>query len=66
MENITNIKELRISLTENYSKLKAKKLPIKMAHELSYTAGKILRSIQVELNYNEQNGNKKDIDFMNY
>lgn len=64
MEKITNIKDLRKSLTENYSMMKAKKMPIGTGKELANTAGKILLSCKVELEYNTLMGEKKRIDFI--
>lgn len=59
-----NIGELRKSLSENYSKMKAKKMSLPMGKELANTAGKILSSLKVELEYNSQMGVKKKIDFL--
>lgn len=64
MEKITNIRELRKSLTENYSKMKAKKMPVSLGKELANTAGKVLKSCKVELEYNSMMGVKKEIDFL--
>lgn len=61
-----NIKELRESLSENYTKMKSKKLPIATGKELANTAGKILTSCKVELEYNRTMGVKKKIDFLEY
>lgn len=61
-----NIKELRESLGENYSKMRGKKLPISTGKELANTAGKILSSCKVELEYNKIMGYKKKIDFLEY
>jgi hypothetical protein len=61
-----NIKELRESLSENYTKMKSKKLPIAIGKELANTAGKILTSCKVELEYNKTMGTKKKIDFLEY
>lgn len=64
MEKITNITQLRNSLSENYSKMKAKKMPVGTGKELANTAGKILKSLSVELEYNKIMGEKKVIDFL--
>lgn len=61
-----NIKELREGLGENYQKMKAKKMPISLGKELANTAGKILTSCKVELEYNSMMGVKKKIDFLDY
>ena len=64
METITNIRDLRKSLAENYSKMVAKKMPIKTGAELANTAGKIISTCKVELEYNKIMGEKKRIEFL--
>lgn len=59
-----NITDLRNSLIDNYSKMKDKKMDLKEGKELANTAGKILTSIKVELDYNTQMGIKNKIDFL--
>ncbi len=61
-----NIKELRDSLSTNYSKMVSKKMPISTGKELANTAGKILTSCKVELEYSKLMGVKKKIDFLEY
>lgn len=61
-----NIKQLRESLTRNYEQMTKKKLPIQTGKELANTAGKILSSCKVELEYNRTMGYKKKIDFLEY
>ena len=61
-----NIKELRNGLASNYAKMVAKKMPISTGKELANTAGKILSSCKVELEYNKIMGVKKKIDFLEY
>jgi len=61
MQNIT---ELRKDLAENYTQMKAKKMDLKIGKELANTAGKILTSIKVELEYNSMMGIKEEIEFM--
>ena len=61
MQNIT---ELRDSLSDNYVKMKAKKMPIGLGKELSNAAGKILNSLKVELEYNQLLGIKTEIPFL--
>lgn len=61
-----NIKELRNSLATNYAKMASKKMPIATGKELANTAGKILSSCKVELEYNKTMGVKKKIDFLEY
>lgn len=64
MQEITNIRDLRKSLAENYKLMKAKKMPLGMGKELANTAGKIINSCKVELDYNNMIGEKKQIDFL--
>lgn len=61
-----NIKELRESLSENYQKMKSKKMTLAIGKELANTAGKILTTCKVELEYNSMMGNKRKIDFLDY
>lgn len=59
-----NIEELRASLADNYEKMKAKTMDLKMGKELANTAGKIINSIKVELEYNSMMDVKKEIPFL--
>lgn len=61
MQNIT---ELRKSLCENYAKMKSKKMNIATGKELANTAGKILSSCKVQLEYNAMMGKKDSIEFL--
>lgn len=61
MQNIT---ELRESLADNYTKMKAGKMNINLGKELSNAAGKIINSLKVELDYNQVLGNKDKIKFL--
>lgn len=61
MQNIT---DLRNSLLDNYDKMKSKKMELKHGKELANTAGKILNSLKIELEYNTLVGNKNKIDFL--
>ncbi len=61
-----NIKELRTSLGRNYVAMKAKKMQISTGKELANTAGKILSSCKVELEYQKAMGLKNKIDFLDY
>lgn len=63
---IKNIKQLRDSLALNYSKMKSNKMPLDVGKELANTAGKILTTCKVELDYNKTMGEKKVIDFLHY
>lgn len=59
-----NIEELRKSLADNYELMKSKKMDIKTGKELANTAGKIINSLKVELEYNNMLGVKKKVDFL--
>lgn len=59
-----NITELRASLSDNYTKIKSKKMGLDRGKELANTAGKILTSCKIELEYNSMLVNKKKIDFL--
>ncbi len=61
MQNIT---ELRNSLADNYTKMKANKMNIALGKELSNAAGKIINSLKVELEYNALIGVKEKIPFL--
>ena len=59
-----NIKDLRNSLLDNYEKIKSKEMDLKDGKELANTAGKILNSLKIELEYNTLVGNKNKIYFL--
>lgn len=61
MENIT---ELRTSLSDNYTKMKAGKMGLNVGKELANTAGKIINSIKVELEYNAMMDIKVKIPYL--
>lgn len=59
-----NIIELRTSLADNYESMKAKKMELKLGKELANTAGKIINSLKIELEYNSMMDIKKTIPFL--
>ena len=59
-----NIEELRQSLLENYENMKSKKMDLATGKQLANTAGKIISSVKVELEYCKMKGEKPDIDFL--
>jgi hypothetical protein len=59
-----NISELRTSLTDNYTKMKAGKMGLNVGKELANTAGKIINSLKVELEYNSMLNIKEEIEFL--
>lgn len=61
MENIT---DLRKSLADNYTKMKANKMGLNLGKELANSAGKIINSCKVELEYNALMGIKEVIPFL--
>jgi len=61
MENIT---DLRTSLADNYKKMKAGKMGLNVGKELANTAGKIINSLKVELEYNSMMDIKGEIEFL--
>jgi len=61
MQNLT---ELRESLLDNYIKIKAGKMGLNTAKELSNVAGKVLKATQIELAENIFLGNKVPISFL--
>lgn len=61
MQNIT---ELRKSLADNYEKMKANEMEIKLGKELANTAGKIINTIKVELEYSDLLDKKPNIPFL--
>ena len=61
-----NIKQLRDSLADNYNKMRSKKMTLQSGKELANTAGKILSSCKVEMEYQQRMNIKKKIDFLEY
>ena len=59
-----NITELRTSLADNYTKIKAGKMGLNTGKELANMAGKIINSLKVELEYNNLMGIKSEIPFL--
>ena len=61
MQNIT---DLRTSLADNYEQMKADQMELKLGKELANTAGKIIASLKVELEYNSMMGIRNMIPFL--
>jgi len=59
-----NIVELRENLADNYEKMKANEMELKLGKELANTAGKLINTIKVELEYNQVIGEKNRIPFL--
>ncbi len=51
-----NVTELRDELTKVFHELKAGEIQVKTASEMNNTAGKIINSLKVELEYNQLRG----------
>jgi len=59
-----NITQLRSSLIETFNSLRAKEIGLNEAKELANTAGKIVSTAKVQLEYNKWCGSKKEINFL--
>jgi 5S rRNA maturation endonuclease (ribonuclease M5) len=59
-----NITELRNELVSLFDQLKGNTIDQKTAKEMNSTAGKIIGSAKLELDYNKQIKNNKKIDFL--
>ncbi len=64
MAQIENAKQLRDDLIKVYQGVKDKTVGLKEAKELTNTAGKILSSAKLELEYRSFTGQKDKIDFL--
>jgi hypothetical protein len=64
MKTPTNVKELREDLLEAYAMLKADPKRHNQVKELSNTAGKILGSLKIELEYAAIRGEQPNIPFI--
>lgn len=62
---IKNIKQLRESLCDNYEKMKNKTMGLNIGKELANTAGKMINSCKIEMEYNQMMLIKKEIEFLN-
>lgn len=62
---ITNIKELRDDLIDSYDMLKKDPRRVVQVGELANTAGKILGTVKVQLEYAKLRVEKPDIAFLN-
>ena len=66
MTKLKNIKDLRDDLLSNYNQTKSGEMGVPMAKELANTAGKVLSSIKLELEYNKYMGINRKIEFLNF
>ena len=61
---MNNIKELRIELTSLFNDLRNGDVEVKVASEMNNSAGKIINSLKVELEYFSLLGDKPEIEFL--
>jgi hypothetical protein len=66
MQKITNINELRLELIEAFELLKSDPRRVVQVSELSNTAGKIIASVKVELEYAAIKKVSPEIPFLQY
>lgn len=59
-----NIEDLRNELSGLFDMIKQNTIDQKMAKEMNSTAGKIIGTAKVQLDYNKQVKNNKKIDFL--
>ena len=64
MAKIQNVEDLRNDLVEMYQEIKAGKIGLKEAKERTNTAGKILNSAKLELEYNSFTKSGSKIPFL--
>jgi hypothetical protein len=61
---MNNITELRAELSKLFNDLKAGEVEVKTASEMNNSAGKIINTIKVELEYFSMLGDKPDIEYL--
>ena len=61
-----NINDLRNELMALFEEIKAEKVDVKLAAEMNNTAGKIINSVKVELEYSAQRKIEPKIGFLDY
>ena len=66
MPRINNINELRKDLIEAYEMLKADPKRLNQVAELANTAGKVLNSVKIELEYAHLRKDRPTIAFLEY
>ncbi|PTR17470.1 hypothetical protein C8R31_101634 [Nitrosospira sp. Nsp2] len=59
-----NITELRAQLSTLFADLKSGSIDVKIASEMNNTAGKIINSLKVELDYAAQRKEEPSIEFL--
>ena len=58
------IKEVRKELATAFEELKSGTLEPKVASEMNNSAGKLIKSLQIQLDYASLRGEKPEIDFL--
>lgn len=61
---MNNITELREQLASNYNKMYNGQMNLSLGKELANTAGKIIASCAIELEYNKRMGHQERIAFL--
>ena len=59
-----NITELRSELSKVFQELKKGEIEPKVASEMNNSAGKIINTLKVEMDYAELTGSKPDIKYL--
>jgi len=58
------IKEVRTELVKAFQELKGGLLDVKVASEMNNSAGKIIKTLAIQLEYASLRGEKPDVDFL--
>jgi len=61
-----NVNDLRNSLLSLYEEIKTGAVDVKLASEMNNTAGKIINSVKLELEYSAQKKTTPAISFLDY
>ena len=64
MKKINNIKELRDDLLKVYAGLRTGKTTASEAKEATNTAGKVISSCKVQMEYSKLKGEKPEVEFL--
>ena len=60
-----NVIDLRYDLTTMFNQLKAGEIDLKQAKEMNNTAGKVIATAKIQLEYAAMTNTAPDIDFLN-
>lgn len=61
---MNNIKELRNEMVNVFNSVKADKMDLEKAAQMNNTAGKIVKTLKIQLEYFHQRDEKPQIDFL--